>query len=424
MVTRYYNAKIFTEGKIIDGEIIVYNNLIAHIGEPVVGSMADEEVDLHGKYVFPGLKNAHTHSPMTFLRNKAEGLPLDRWLKEQIFPYEAVLRPDECYWFTKLAILEYVKGGITMASDMYFMLNPIAQACAESGFRNVIMPGINNIMIKEGDSVQKMLDENFIHLQDNYVRYRVGIHAEYTCTEKLLKEVSEYVNDKGEPVFVHMSETQKEVDECIARHGKTPVEYFRDLGLFNAGGAVYHMVHPLKDDLKILKEMNVGVVTCPASNFKLASGVAPVKEMLDMGLTLGIGTDGAASNNRLDMFREAYLLAVNQKVKYNDANAISPKDVLKMATYGGADVTGMSLCRELKQNQFADFIVVDMDKVNTWPADDIVCAIVYSGGPSNIYMTVINGKVVYKDGEYFINEDVDRIYSKCKESLKAIKERV
>ena len=421
MVTRYYNAKIYTEGQIIDGEIIVYNNLIAHIGAPVMGSMADEEIDLKGRYVLPSFKNAHSHSPMTFLRNSAEGLPLDRWLYEQVFPKEAALRADDCYWFTKLAILEYLRSGITLTSDMYFMLEPIAQACSESGFRNVLLYGTNDASLKN-NSVGKLFDEGFKNLKDNFVRYRVGIHGEYTCSEKLLREISEYVNDKGEPVYVHMSESQAEVDKCKAKYGKTPVELFRDLGLFNAGGVVYHMVHPEGKDLDILKEMNVSVVKCPASNFKLASGIAPVKEMLDKGIKVGIGTDGAASNNRLDMFRENYLLATGQKIKYNDANVISPVKVLQMAMSDGADIMDMQLCKELKQNQFADFIVVDMSKPNVWPSEDVASALVYSGGPSNIYMTVVNGKVLYRDGEYFINEDVDRIYAKCKESLKAIKE--
>lgn len=423
MVTRYFNAKILSEGKLIDGEIIVYNNLIAHIGPPVAGAMSDNEVDLKGMYVFPSFKNAHSHSPMTFLRNTADDLPLDQWLHEQIFPREAALRPDECYWFTKLAILEYLRSGISLTSDMYFMLEPIAQACSESGFRNVLMFGANDACV-QGKEVGKIYDEGFARLKDNYVRYRVGIHAEYTTSEKLLREISEYVNDKGEPVYVHMSETKAEVEDCKARYGKTPVQLFRDLGLFNAGGTVYHMVHPEGDDLDILKEMNVNVVTCPASNFKLASGIAPVKEMLEKGIKVGIGTDGAASNNRLDMFRENYLLSCGQHIKYNDASAISARKILDMACVDGAAVMDMPLCGELKQNMLADFVVADVNAANMWPADDVPAATVYSGGPSNVYMTVVNGKVLYKQGEYFINEDVDKIFAKCRESLKAIRERM
>ena len=423
MVTRYYNAKIYSEGKIIEGEIIVYNNLIAHIGEPVMGTMADNEVDLKGKYVFPSFKNSHSHSPMTFLRNAADDMPLGDWLNTQIFPKEAVLREDECYWFTKLAIMEYLRGGITMASDMYFMLDPIAQACTESGFRNVLCYGANDAVLN-GKSPAKIYDYGFSQLKGNFIRYRVGIHAEYTCSEKLLREISEYVNDRGEPVYVHMSETKAEVEACKARYGKTPVQLFRDLGLFNAGGVVYHMVHPEGDDLDILKEMNVGVVTCPASNMKLASGIAPVKEMLDKGLKVGIGTDGAASNNRLDMFRENYLLSVGQKIKYNDASVLGTIDILNMATENAETLLDMPMLGELKQNSFADFIVADMSLPNLWPVENIANAIVYSGGPSNIYMTVVNGKVLYKEGQYYINEDPDRIFAKCQESLKAIKDRI
>ena len=423
MVTRYYNAKIYTEGNLINGEIIVYNNIIAHIGEPMIASMADEEVDLKGMYVLPSFKNAHSHSPMTFLRNGADDLPLDRWLHEMIFPKEAVLTPEDCYWFTKFAILEYLRGGISLTSDMYFMVDPIAQACSELNFRNVLMFGANDSVLR-GQKVSDIYDHGFKSLKDNYVRYRVGIHAEYTCSEKLLREISEYVNDKGEPVYVHMSETKDEVEKCKAKYGKTPVELFRDLGLFNAGGTVYHMVHPEGKDLDILKEMNVNVVTCPASNFKLASGIAPVMEMLDKGIKVGLGTDGPASNNRLDMFRECYLLSVGQKIKYNNASAIDSKKVLEISSQEGADIMDVPLCRELKQNQLADFVVVDMERPNVWPAENTANAIVYSGGPSNIYMTLVNGKVLYKDGEYHINDDVDRIYSKCNDALKAIKARL
>ena len=423
MVTRYYNAKIYSEGKIIEGEIIVYNNLIAHIGEPVMGTMADNEVDLKGKYVFPSFKNSHSHSPMTFLRNAADDLPLSEWLNTQIFPKEAVLREDECYWFTKLAILEYLRGGITMTSDMYFMLDPIAQACSESGFRNVLCYGTNDMVLK-GQSPAKIFDYGFSQLKGNFIRYRVGIHGEYTCSENLLREIAEYVNDRGEPVYVHISETKEEVERCKAKYGKTPVKLFRDLGLFNAGGVVYHMVYPEGDDLDILREMNVGVVTCPASNMKLASGIAPVKEMLEKGIKVGIGTDGAASNNRLDMFRENYLLSVGQKIKYNDASALGTVDILKMASESSEDLLDMPMLGELKQNSFADFIVADMSLPNLWPVENIAHAIVYSGGPSNIYMTVANGKVLYKEGQYYINEDPDRIFAKCQESLKAIKDRI
>jgi len=423
MVTRYYNAKIYTEGKLIDGEMIVYNNMIAHIGEPVMGSIADNEVDLKGKFVFPSFKNAHAHSPMTFLRNSSDDMPLLDWLKTQIWPKEAALKEEECYWFTKLAIMEYLRSGITLASDMYFMLDPIAQACNDSNFRNVMCYGLND-STPNGKTPAQIYDYGFANYKSNFVRYRVGIHGEYTTSEKTLREIAEYVIDRGEPVYVHMSESKAEVEECKARYGKTPVKLFRDLGLFNAGGVVYHMVHPEGDDLDILKEMNVGVVTCPASNMKLASGIAPVKEMLEKGIKVGIGTDGAASNNRLDMFRENYLLSVGQKIKYNDASAISSTQILKMASEGISDLIDVPLCGELKQNNFADFIVADMHLSNIWPVDDIANSIVYSGGPSNIYMTVCNGKILYKEGEYFINEDPDRIFAKCQESLQNIKNRI
>ena len=166
MVTRYYNAKIYTEGKLIDGEMIVYNNMIAHIGEPVMGSIADNEVDLKGKFVFPSFKNAHAHSPMTFLRNSSDDMPLLDWLKTQIWPKEAALKEDECYWFTKLAIMEYLRSGITLASDMYFMLDPIAQACNDSNFRNVMCYGLNDSTLN-GKTPAQIYDYGFANYKSS-----------------------------------------------------------------------------------------------------------------------------------------------------------------------------------------------------------------------------------------------------------------
>ena len=415
MMIRIYNAKILTPDGIIDGgELWIENGKIKFVSQvsPLILLPWDREINANGNLLMPSFKNAHAHSPMVFLRSYADDTTLDEWLFKQVFPREAKLTPDDCYYLTKLAILEYLSSGISVASDMYFHLESIADACVDCGFRNVILEGITEGN-KSGlyDKLQWGIDT--LQGKGGLIEYRLGLHAEYTNSEECIKMLADFAKENKMPVYTHLCETAKEVKECVQRHGKTPGEYLSDLGLFDQGGVAYHFVHASDNDIKALKERGVSVVTCPASNLKLASGIAPVKRLIDDGFNVAIGTDGAASNNALDMFREMYLTTGLQKGISGDPTVISGECVLDMATINGAKAMGLDGFDGLKVGENADMILIDLHQPNMQPLNNIVKNVVYAGSKSNVLMTIVAGKILYEKGEYFVGEDVDRIYSKC-----------
>ena len=425
MMLRIYNAKIWTGERYMEcGELWTEDGHIRHVGEivPLILLPWDREIDAEGNLIMPSFKNSHAHSPMVCLRSQADDMALEDWLFKQVFPREEKLTPDDCYWLTRLAVLEYLSSGMSVASDMYFHLESIADACVDSGFRNVIMEGVT-----EGNlcGLDKKLQDGIDRLdgKGGLIEYRVGLHAEYTNSEKSIRALADFAKAKKLPTYTHLCETKKEVEGCLQRRGKTPAVYLAEQGLFEYGGGAYHFVHSTDDDIKVLKERGVSVVSCPASNLKLASGIAPLKKYLDSGLNIALGTDGPASNNGLDMFREMYLAATLQKGTLYDASAISGIDALKMATSNGAVAMGLDNMDSIEIGKAADFIMIDLHQPNMQPANDILKNLVYAGGKSNVLMTVVNGVVRYEKGEYFVGEDVDKIYQKCQDITDRIMER-
>ena len=252
----------------------------------------DEQIDCMGNLLMPGFKNCHAHGPMTFLRSFADDLPLQRWLNEKIFPAEAKLQKEDIYTLMQLAVLEYISSGITTSFEMYFYPEMIAEACKDLGFRVVISGtvfGFDETMDEAINTLRN--DYNTFHKYDDLVDYRLGFHSEYSCSKNLIKGIADLSKELKAPVYMHNSETQKEVAECIKRHGMTPVQLMDSLGLFEYGGAGHHLVYTDDKDREILKNKNIYVVTNPSSNLKLASGIAPIKEYIDQGINVAIGTD-------------------------------------------------------------------------------------------------------------------------------------
>lgn len=416
MNLRIYNAKIWTGGdSLIDGgEIWVQDGRFTLVSQvsPLIFLPWDREIDAKGNLIIPTFKNAHAHSPMVFLRSFADDLPLRDWLFRQVFPREAKLTPDDCYWLTKLAIAEYVSGGIGACCDMYFHLDAIAQASAECGFRNVIAEGITQ---SNADGLYARLDHGFDAIDGlgGVVEYRLGLHAEYTNDDDNIRAMAAYARERKAPVYAHVSETKKEVAECVARHGASPVRYLVETGLFDYGGGAFHCVCVDRGDAELLARKKVSVVTCPASNLKLASGIAPLTVLRECGVDLAIGTDGAASNNCLDFFREMFLATGLQKAATGDASAMDALTVLEMATDGGARATGLKELDGIKVGNRADFVMIDLSAPNMQPTHNILKNLVYAGNKSNVAMTAVDGKILYEKGEYRIGEDLDRIYARC-----------
>ena len=417
MLIRIYNARIWTgEHYIENGELWIEDGKIRLVSQvcPLIYLPWDREINAEGNLVMPSFKNAHAHSPMVFLRSLADDTALDEWLNTQIFPREAKLTADDCYWLTKLAVAEYVSGGISLASDMYFHLDGIAEACKECGFRNVILEGIT-----EGNGPKDKLFKRLEWGMDtmakmgSLIEYRLGLHAEYTNSEENVKAMAEFAKAHKMPVYTHLSETKKEVEECVARHGKTPAVYLAGLGLFDYGGIAYHCVHPTDDDIRALKEHNVSVVSCPASNLKLASGIAPLQKLKDSGINVGLGTDGPASNNCLDMFREMFLATGLQKAITQNPASMDGEYILKAATSNNAKAMGLSDLDTIEAGKQADLIMIDIHAPNMQPVNNVLKNVVYAGNKFNVLMTVIAGRIVYEKGEYNIGTDIEKIYSEC-----------
>ena len=405
---RFYNGRLlsFKNGfEITDDEVWTNGSEITFVGKNH-DKKADREIDLNGNLLMPAFKNAHTHSAMTFVRSLADDLPLQPWLYDMIFPMEAKLNESDIYTLSRLAFLEYLSSGISACFDMYYFPEAMAKASVDAGFRTVMCGAVNNF--KESVS---LLDEYYqkYNSYDELISYRLGFHAEYTTSKELMSGIALLAEKHEAPVFTHSSETKSEVEGCLERYGKTPTELFEELGLFNYGGGGFHSVWMSENDLEIYKKHGIWAVINAGSNSKLASGIAPLEKMQKAGINTAIGTDGPSSNNALDMFREMYLAAVTQKLKTSDAAACDAAELLKSATVGGAHCMGLYNCDIIDAGKKADLTVIDLHRPNMQPINNIIKNIVYSGSKENVKLTMINGKILYENGE-FIGTDIEKIY--------------
>lgn len=415
MRIRFYNARILTmsDNTILEGELWTADKKIEYIGQSKPSDKPfDREIDCKGNLLMPGLKNAHTHSAMTFSRSLADDYSLHDWLYKAIFPREAKLTLEHIYWFTKLAYAEYLTGGITACFDMYPKRIESARAAVETGFRYVSVDDANDF------GGMDLLEENYNKFNSYHplVSYIYGFHAEYTTCEDNLKKVAALAHKYEAPVFVHISETQAEVEGCKERYGVTPAVLFDKLGIYDFGGGGFHCVWFTDEDREIFKKKGLWSVFNACSNLKLASGIAPVYKFINEDMKIAIGTDGAGSNNSLSMFREMYLDTVLSNVLTDNAAAVDPFKILKAGTSGGALCMGLKDCDVLAQGKKADIIMIDMDKPSMQPENNIVRNIVYSGDNSCVKMTMIDGKILYEDGK-FTTIDYEQTRKKCNELL-------
>lgn len=425
MRLRFFNATILTMEEarpVFTGEVHVDGGRIVCVKESslknvagVCGGAWDREIDCRGNLLMPGFKNAHTHSPMTFLRSRADDMELEGWLNEIVFPAEARLTDEDVYWCSRLAFLEYLTSGTTAVFDMYFYREPVIRAARDAGFRAVFCGAVN-------DFCETVEDMNAVYEQlqgDELLRFLYGFHAEYTTSGPLLSRIAQAAGERNTAVYTHCSETRAEVERCRERTGMTPLAYLDSLGMFAHGGGVFHMVYPEESDYEILKKRNLYVVTNPASNLKLGSGIAPVARMLAEGIPVALGTDGPASNNCLDMFREMFLATALQKGISGDAQVVDALEVLRMATINGAHAMGLKEADILAEGKLADMVLINLERPNMQPLADIPKNLVYSGSKENVKMTVVGGRILYEDGE-FPGQDAEKIYRKVNETANRI----
>ena len=432
MNIRLYNARILSMEEnrdIFFGEVWVKKDRIVYAGDgtdtdsiyqklQIPCMIWDREIDCEGNLLMPGFKDAHTHSGMTLLRSYADDLPLNDWLNQQVFPVEAKLTDEDIYELTKLAVLEYLTSGITAVFDMYLTPYSIYKAFDEMGMRGVQVGGVNNF-----SQSPELLEEYYLNLNGKspLQSFMLGFHAEYTCSQELLMKISEIAHKYKAPVFTHLSETKAEVEGCRERYGMTPVAFLDSLGMFDYGGGGYHCVHVTEEDIAIMKKRGMYAVSNPGSNTKLASGIAPITQFLKAGVPVALGTDGPASNNCLDMFREMFLVTGLAKLKEEDAAAVDAMEVLKMATVNGAHAMGLTEADVIAEGKLADLIMIDLKTPNMQPLNNIAKNIVYSGSKINVKMTMIGGRILYENESFLTDEKPEDIYEKANEIIAGIK---
>lgn len=430
MNIRLYHARILTMEEnrdIFQGEIHIQDGRILYVGAENpqgVGASSskgnasenqikwDREIDCQGNLLMPGFKDAHTHSGMTLLRSYADDLPLDEWLNHKIFPVEAQMSREDIYELSKLAVLEYLTSGITAVFDMYLTPESIADAFDEMGMRCVQVGAVNNFS-QSPEMVEELYQK--LNKRGPLQSYFLGFHAEYTCSRELLGRIAALAHKYKAPVFTHIAETKAEVAGCRERYGMTPLAFLDSLGMFDYGGGGYHCVHMTPEDIGIMKEKGLYAITNPGSNTKLASGIAPITDFLKAGVRVAVGTDGPASNNALDMFREMFLVTGLAKLREEDASAVDAMEVLKMATVNGSHAMGLKDTDVLSPGKAADLIMIDLSQPNMRPLNNIAKNLVYSGSKQNVIMTMINGKILYEKGCFYTNEQPHEIYEKAEQ---------
>ena len=343
------------------------------------------------------------NAPMVALRGVGSDLPLGRWLRDEIFPRERRLTAENVYAASRLAIAEMLACGTVSFTDMYFFPEQTARAVEESGIKANLT---KHLQMTNAENRARQIEDSLAFYKAYHgaaggrIRADFGIHAWYTCDFDTVRVYADLCSDSGARTHLHLSETDDEKNDCLAACGKTPVQWFRDAGTFRSPVTATHCVALTEEDIAILRENRVGVVHCPTSNMKLGSGIAPIPELVKNGIKIALGTDGAASNNNLNLFEEMHLSALLHKGTMKDPTLMPTREILDAATLNGAQMQGRENCGELKAGFRADFVAIDMDKPHLIPAPDPAALLVYSAQASDVCMTVADGKILYENGEY------------------------
>ena len=423
---------LFKNITILDDNLKVKKNMFVGIKDSRIDFVGEDkpsfdygnEYDGKGKLLMSGFINSHAHSPMMLMRGYGENLTLQNWLNEKIFPFEAKLTGEAVYYSTLLAMAESFRFGIVSTSDMYYFCEDMIRAIVESGAKNNISRSVTNfsdadLWSLESAKEMKYLYENYNGMADGKIIVDMSLHGEYTSNLATAIKMAEYTKQIGANMHVHVSETRFEHEECIKRHGMTPVQYLNKCGIFDTSAIAAHCIWLEGEDFDILKEKGVTVASNPVSNLKLASGVCNVPMLLDKGVNVSIGTDSVASNNSLNFIEEIKTFALLSKTKFNDPTLITPREALTAATYAGAKAQGRKDCGKLAVGNKADLIVRELDQPHIHPIHDLLTNIVYSASGSDIVLTMVDGKVVYNNGEY-TTIDIEKVIRETEKATENI----
>ncbi len=387
-------------------------------------SLYGESYDGKGKLLMPGFVNSHAHSPMTLMRGYGENLTLMDWLEKKIFPFEALLRGEDVRYGTLLAMAESLRYGIVSTTDMYYFSEYMVRGILESETKNNISRSIVNftnddLWSLDGAKEMKELYEKHNGAGNGKIRVDMSLHGEYTSNPETARALAEYTKEIGANMHLHLSETKFEHEECIKRWGKTPAAYLEELGLFDTKATAAHCVWVSEEDMDIFKDKGVTVACNPVSNLKLASGVCNVPLLLEKGINVAIGTDSVASNNSLNFIEEIKIFSIAPKMQYNDPTKVTPYQALYAATRGGALGQGRDDCGVLATGFKADLIVLDISNPNMKPVHDLLTNLVYSASGSDVVLTMVDGKVLYRDGEYS-TIDVEKVVFEVEKAAERI----
>ena len=405
-------AVVLPNGKTQENDIVIEGNKITSIGKAPADLKADNVINAKGKLAVPGFVNAHTHASMTLLRSYADDMNLMDWLNNMIWPIEAKMRKKDIYAGAMLAAVEMIKTGTTTFADMYGDMEQVAQMTIESGLRGVLSRGIIGVAPngEQAFKENKELFDNYHGSADGRITVMFGPHAPYTCTPGFLRRVAEAAKARKADVHIHLSETKGEVDDCLKNYGKTPMEIMEDTGIFDCGTLGAHCVWLSDKDIEIMAKHNVRVAHNPGSNMKLASGIAPVPQLLKAGVCVGLGTDGASSNNNLDMLEEIRLAALLHKVNTLDPLAVPAFEALKMGTEYGAKAVGLENLGRLEEGAIADITLFDMSGYAWQPKFDLISLLVYSAPSNSADTVIVDGRVLMEKGELKTLDEEKIIY--------------
>ena len=404
-----------------NGYLGIVGDRIDYIGRSAPPAGYDEVKDMTGKLLLPGLVNGHTHTGMSLLRGLGSDLPLQTWLFDTVFPVEDRLTDEDLRIGMELSLLEMIASGTTSFTDMYMGASYCAPAILASGMKANLCRPLQSFDPEEEPMTCRRMKEMLALYEawngagNGRIVVDFSVHAEYTCTERMARAAAEEAQKRGAGMHIHLSETESEQHACLEKYGLTPAQWFDKLGAFEGRAYAAHCVWLTAEDRALLKARGVTVVHCPESNLKLGSGVADVPAMLDQGLTVALGTDGAASNNNLNMFEEMHLCALLHKGTHRDPTLLPMDEVLKMATVNGAKLQGRTDTGLLAVGQKADLFALDMDRPHLTPCVDPLSNLLYSAQAADVCLTMADGKILYENGA-FLTLDAERILHEARQA--------
>ncbi|SDF57544.1 amidohydrolase [Sporolituus thermophilus] len=416
------NAYVWgADGTITKSDIAISGSEIAWVGSEKQDWQADHVIDCTDKLAIPGFVNTHTHAAMTLFRSYADDMALMDWLQNKIWPAERKLTAEDVYWGSMLAIVEMIKTGTTTFADMYFFMPEVAQAAADSGIRAVLSRGMAGVAPTAEQALHEseVLFREWHNAAEGRITVMLGPHAPYTCPPAYLRRVVELAGRLKAEIHIHLSETAGEVETCLKEHGKTPIALMNELGVLDCGVLAAHCVHLTEEDIAIMARKKVRVAHNPGSNMKLASGIAPVHELLSAGICVGLGTDGAASNNNLDMLEEMRLAALLAKVRNNDPLAVPAATALDMATRRGAEALGLGgSIGVLAAGYKADITLLSLQGPHWHPRHDLVSLLVYAAQSGDVDTVMVNGRILLEKGNLTTIDEERVKYEAARRSMR------